>query len=296
MKTWFWAIGLGLFVVFLILYFSLNTAGVFTGPAASWTDYGEPPQGGALVKQPISFWTDLAFVIAGLAALVIVDTQKKPHAYLPMRSASPYSVGLGLIMVWMGPGSMLEHGLLLTNWGWADAASIHWFTIFVILYLLMRCVSLTIDVFAGPSHRSLQHGSARRVVEAIVFYVIYFAACALVGALTWDSVPRKDVSIGLMAATGVVYLLAMVPTWVRWAANDRVVWDFVPHFETPWHLIPVICTLVLFGTALVFLFTSAEGGSTAPGGHGVFHVCVASVAFCIFLTLFLEQDKASIRK
>ncbi len=195
-RPWRAVAGVTLAAVFLASYFAFAAAIGFGGPPASWAAYGEAPVGPP-VEQPICFWTDLAFVAAGVAALRRLDRTEAPGSR---------AVAFGFLLVWMGPASMFEHGTLRTTWGWFDATSIHWFSTFVAGWLLVRAV---------PRCRALLGPCLVAVWVAI-------------GAWTWRvEASREPVSLACLslvavslpaAATAGVRLAPRTWTWIAGAA------------------------------------------------------------------------------
>jgi hypothetical protein len=232
--------------LFLVAYFVVAATIGFHGPPATWAEYGEPPRG-APIQQPICFWTDLGFVLAGLLALRRLDVAARsstPPAN-PMSGPSAYSLAFGLIVVWMGPGSMLEHGTLTTTWGWFDAASIHWFALFVVGYLLLRA-------------------SPQTPRSATIFWVGLATACALLGVWTWHAEPvRMVVSRASLVLVGVALLASL-------SLGRRVGLHFT---RRAWGWFAGVA--LAFAAGFVFLATGAAGGPTAPWGHGAWHLCCA---------------------
>src|SRR5687768_8554118 len=84
--------------------------------------YCEAYQDG-LIKQPLSVWSDLAFMIAGMLILVLAS-KVRPDAPNPMAGSQPiYSLLLGLIVIYMGPASMVFHASMKAWAGWFDNTS-----------------------------------------------------------------------------------------------------------------------------------------------------------------------------
>ena len=250
MRRYTW-LGVGLASLSLAAYFGVALTVGFHGPAAHWVAYGEVPVAGP-VAQPISYWTDLGFILAGILVLRRLDA---PRGRGWMQRPSVYAVGLGLIIVWMGPASMLEHGTLMTNWGWCDASSIHWYGLWVIGYLLTR----GIGGLARPG----------------VFLIAQVAAWLGVGAYTWGHEEgRQRVTLIILTLT----ILAVPPS---------LIWPRRRFPPAAWAWFGAI--LATFGAAGVFLVGGAQGGWAAPWGHGVWHLLSAVAMYLSFRMLECDQ-------
>lgn len=256
--------GVLLAALFLAGYFAVAATIGFHGPAAAWVDYGEPPVGPP-VQQPICFWSNLAFVIAGVALLRGLDGADGKGSN-PMRGPSPYARALGLLTVWMGPASMLEHGTLTTTWGWFDAASIHWFALFVSGYLLLRAVPGAAE---SPRGRAMFWGG-----EA--------AAAAVLGVWTWHMEQvRMAASLVLLTAVGAAMLAALVlgpRVGLRFAAGA-------------WRWFAGVA--LAFAVGFACLVAGAAGGPAAPWGHGAWHVCCAVAMVCVGRLLAAEAPRTA---
>ena len=265
MKTWFWLAGLGLAAAFLIVYFSVACTVGFGPQNENWDAYGEVPVEGP-VKQPVSFWTDLGFVFAGLLALLWMDLTDREGAPNTMAYASSLSVPLGLLMVWMGPGSMLEHGTLNATWGWFDAASIHWYVLYVVGFVVLRWVPGADRSWAGRG---------------------IFWACAAAAALGIGIWTRLDGEASFPVSVGSLVVLTCV-------IGDSVGLERggVVGYVRPWDVWALPSAGVLLAVGIAFLLTSTRGSSIAHFGHGLWHLCVAGASFFVWLYLRSERSPA----
>lgn len=264
-----WALvsGLGMLALFFAVYFPIAPSGAYTGREEYWIAYGERPVAG-WIKQPACFWSALAFSISGLAVLLWLDlTAGSETPGSPMTGRTVFSVPLGLLTVWLGPGSMLEHGTLQQTWGWFDASSIHWYALYVIGYLILRWIPGGTGSWAGR----------------IVFWVAHAACCVLIGV--WgahDPTVLEPWSIGLLVGTGVLVLLTL-------CLQGPFGLDFEPWCA--WISFGVGMALTAFGVAVQKL--GYERGPADDWGHPVWHVCVGLVTFCIFLILRAERPRGT---
>lgn len=255
--------GLVLAGTFLAAYFLVAATVGFHGPPAEWIAYGEPPVGPP-VEQPLCFWTNLGFVAAGLWWLRRLD-RADPVPGAPMRGPSPHAKALGLLMVWMGPASMLEHGTLTTTWGFFDAASIHWFGLFVVGYLALRAV---------PGAAASRRGAA-------IFWAGEAAAIVGLGAWTWhkDQV-RMPASMLLLALAGASILAALLFGRRVGLRFERDAWRWLA------------CAAASFAVGAGLLVAGAAGGPAAPWGHGAWHLCCALAMTFVARLLAAEVPRA----
>lgn len=263
MNTMWVLAGLGLTGAFAAFYAIMSAAGGFGDRDSGWQEYCEAPRGRP-IEQPFSFWSDLSFVVAGLAILLWVDTTESGN---PAATATIYSVMLGLLTVWLGLGSMLEHGTLNSTWGWFDSSSIHWWALFVLVYVVFG--------WLVPPAQLLEPGVIAGASAAWLIPVI------LVGILTARNTSwRTPTSIVLMALLGVALVL------------DGV-------FENPparrWWFLLGAGFLLLFG--LLSLLGSRKGGFLCRDEaatqrsfqwHGMWHILTAATTFFVYVYLRLQ--------
>jgi hypothetical protein len=257
---WLFA-GLGLVGLFAIFYLVMSLANGFGEATEAWADYGERPRGRP-IQQPTCFWSDLGFVLVGLIVLFWIDMTPRGNV---MATASVYSVIFGMLSVWLGPGSMLEHGTLSRPWGWFDASSIHWWSLFTLLYLIAGWI-------LPPA----------RLLEPLVIGLVigsWLVVAALIGILTARlEYVRKGMSIGLMVALALALVVDGTHVFTNPPARQ---WGYI----------------VAAGIGLAFgigaLLVGERRGnaparvSGAHGGqwHGVWHVLTAVSVLFVFVYL-----------
>lgn len=270
--TFWWTAGAGLTLAFFLFYFIVGLTRGFGGRDEPWEEYCEHP-GTGLIKQPVCFWSNIAFILSGMAALLWIDfTPTAPRANL-MATATAYSVPLGLLTLWLGPGSMLEHGTLRRAWGWFDAASIHWYAFYVIQYIVFRWAFTAQEMMsAGP---------------IVFFLVVQAAAMTGLGFLT-HLVPasRMIATVILIALMG---LALVVPEITQAAAG----WPSGLRRQGFWLIGAAIFAVIGF----IALFGSRKGAFLCPAGaehntfrqfHGLWHLCMAATTF--FVTIYLRSE------
>jgi hypothetical protein len=263
MKTWYCLAGLGLAAAFLGIYFAVACTVGFGPQNESWDAYGEVPVAGP-VKQPVAFWTDLGFIAAGLLMLLWMDLSDGSTAPGAMSAATALSVPLGLLMVWMGPASMLEHGTLNATWGWFDASSIHWYALYVVGFVVLRWVP----------------GGDRSWAGRGIFWGAFTAAAVAIGVWTrLDGRASFPMSVTLLVLLVVALIVSVVLERTGTVGYVR-----------PWDLWTLPSAGVLLIAGIAFLLTSTRGSSIAHFGHGIWHLCVAGAA--LFVWLYLRSERA----
>lgn len=96
----------------------------------------------ALIKQPMNTWSNIGFVLAGLAMLWWIGRERatgRPSVLANrMTRTAFYPAAFGFMTVFMGPGSMFFHGSLKQWGGWLDSVSMYLFMSFILTYNLTR--------------------------------------------------------------------------------------------------------------------------------------------------------------
>jgi hypothetical protein len=102
-----------------------------------------------LVRQPANTWSDLGFVVVGLAIGAHAARHRRgPYAPNGMQAGGLYPALYAAIVVFMGPGSMFFHASL-TRWGGTlDVLSMYGFVGFWVVYAVARGWRLSRRAFA----------------------------------------------------------------------------------------------------------------------------------------------------
>ena len=115
-------------------------------PDASCPDgqpcFCEGYQTGDVIAQPESVWSDLAFMAAGLLILYLAFAPNNNPANPLVDPGSGLPLLLGLIVIFMGPASMLFHASIKSWGGWFDSMSIMLWMIFSLCYSATRLLRL----------------------------------------------------------------------------------------------------------------------------------------------------------
>lgn len=252
---------LGIGVVFLALslaaFFVLGAAG-WRGEPATCLDtehgfcYGERPRAGAMIQQPASTWSGLAYALVGLYILWRLGAGTSQASRHPMLRPSACAVGYGLIVVSLAPGAMFFHAAL-TRWSqWVDQASMHLMTGWLIAYAVTRGLRLGRAWFAGIFVALLLIASAAILMWTqlgpVVFAVagvVAFGCLAWLIAVSWDT-PKARGWLGLGSSAAVLG----VAFFFRWASEKegRPFYDpdTLLQGHAIWHVIGALAMLVIF--------------------------------------------------
>jgi len=101
------------------------------------------------IAQPHSVLADLGFMTAGLFVLYLFSAPRQgvpanpmidARSWNPFESGSWYPMGLGLLIIAMGPASMVYHATISEWGGWFDAMSIIVWMIFSLCYSVQQLI------------------------------------------------------------------------------------------------------------------------------------------------------------
>ena len=220
--------------------------------------------GARKVKQPINTWSDLGFVAAGLLVFFMIGMFRLSGAAAqnPLQTTSFYSVVYGLLVVYLGPGSMFYHASIKKWGGWLDNMSMVLWTAFLIVYVFARGI---------PMPESL---------AAIVFLVIVISS----GVIIWFvEGSGKFIFGGMVAIWGVLEIIILI---VQATGNDLM---GLHRTEPVWLLVAALS----FGLAIFIWLRSNDGQpwcfpNSWAQGHAAWHLLSAVSAFSIFLYLRSE--------
>lgn len=99
--------------------------------------YCEAPRGG-MAEQPANAWSNLGFVVVGLAVLADTARRRQRDSPARMEADRQYARLYGAVAIFLGLGSFAFHGSLKAWGGYVDVQSMHAFVAFVIVYDLAR--------------------------------------------------------------------------------------------------------------------------------------------------------------
>jgi len=217
------------------------------------------------IKQPIAVWSDLAFMAAGLAIVLIAGTGSAAPSNPMSDSGSAIPLVYALAVIFMGPGSMFFHASMKKWGGWCDNMSIiiwaafsfsytlarlfqHWFgwplwTLWILAGIIIGAAGLITAIWPG-THRWSQiiTGGAFFLVELVLMIAIWSG-----------SPPGFERSTGWFLAV----LGAFAAAFACWMPSGAV-WKAWCDHDSPvqghgfWHLLAAI------GTLLVYCYFASE--------------------------------------
>ncbi|MBZ0301692.1 MAG: ceramidase domain-containing protein [Anaerolineae bacterium] len=214
------------------------------------------------VKQPISVWSNLAFVASGLMIVLILGTRAAPA---PNPMADPTALiplAYALAVTFMGPGSMVFHASLKKWAGWFDNLSIILWAGLSLSYTVTR---LLMSWFGAPLE---------------LMWLLFGLIALIVGIVTFRSESsHRTTQIVVAGSWFLVELFVMIAAWL----------GYTPGFvrSTPWFLAVVASFAAAFACwlpsgAVARLWCDPD---SPIQGHGFWHVLAAIgtlLVYCYF--------------
>ena len=232
--------------------------------------YCEGYEPASWIQQPISTWSNLAFVAAGLLTVLIVGTRPAPAPNIMADRASVIPLVFGLLIIFMGPGSMYFHGSMKIWGGWFDNLSIFMWAALGLSYSVTRVLMVWFK-------------ASRHIVW--VFWLVISAAAGT--ALVLDPTAHRITQVAVVGAWVVIELLIMIAAWMGRPPGFRR--------STGW----AIATLVAF--VIAFAVWIPSGAITRSWcdplspiqGHGFWHLFAAIGALLSYCYLASETEIVS---
>lgn len=274
-STWGWVGGLFAIVLLLALYAAYmanwdippwlaNLGPVNLNDEDTHETHGEAIiLGNRKVRQPLSTWSDLGFILFGMMILLLLGYSpgppNNPMIAPSVNAVSGIAILYGLIVIFMGPGSMYYHASMRHWGGLLDNLSMYLWALFVLVYDLARVARFddwvfylifVLAVIAIFALRFFLPGSGTLIFGILVAGYIVFGLIVLYGQL--NGVVREQ---GWFWAGMISFALAML-FWIL--SNDKPV-------KVPW----------LTGESVI-------------QGHAVFHLLSALTTFFVFFYLRSE--------
>ena len=217
------------------------------------------------VRQPANTWSDLGFVLVGLAiGAHATRTRMGANARNRMRAGGLYPALYAAIVVFMGPGSMYFHASL-TRWGGSlDVLSMYFFITFWVVYALARGYDL----------------SRRRFVQ------LYIGLNAVIAIPQIAIGHASALVFGPLAFAGFVLELLLQPL-----GGPRPAWLPQPApIRTRW----VIAGWACFAAAFALWIPSRTGGPLCDPdsllqGHAAWHLLSAATTGCFYIYWCSEE-------
>jgi hypothetical protein len=251
----FTSIGLLIFLIFALLHWP----GENHFCVAMDHCYCETIQWDSMVRQPVNTWSNLLCVVVGLYILWEIDRYPKNARTNPMLSASFYSISFGILVIFIGIGSMFFHGGMVNYGGLIDNISMNTFVTFLICYNGTRLMP-------------------RSEKKWFLFYILINIGCGILSIL-------PDVGRNLFGYIVAIVIIFELSLW--WAAQHKKI-----GFSRNWWLL--ILSMVTFGLAFLSWTLSKTGAifcypESIWQGHGLWHFLVAIA--CYFIFRYLQSEK-----
>ena len=201
------------------------------------------------IRQPVNTWSNLAFVLAGLA---IAWRARRPRGWLP--EGRGLTTALAVVVTLLGPASMAMHATQSALGGRLDLLSIYLIASFAFAYALMRLARRGAAAFAAAFGISLV---ACEVVEDLGFHVpvvhtganLAFALL-LLGAVGMEAVlisrrdTLRDSRIGYAALTCLLVAFAVWNVWQTGSAWCRP--GSLVQGHGIWHALDALAAFLLY--------------------------------------------------
>ena len=201
-----------------------------------------------LIKQPANTMSNLAFVIAGLAAAFYLDLHWSQIAHARLLAAFPALIAL------LGPGSIAMHATQSSLGGRFDVGSMYLVAAFAAAYGMTRILRRGLPTLA-------------------VLFVILVVAAEVLGASDQPA-PLVDTAGNLAFAVLLLIAVALEAAIQRKPSHPMSWW---------WALVAVGAMVVAF---VIWSFSHSGGPLCDPGsllqGHAVWHVLCAVSAYGLF--------------
>lgn len=141
------------------------------------------------IKQPVSVWSDLAFMASGMFVFYLASRQAASGSNPLASSSSWLPFALGFIIIFMGPASMIYHASIKLWAGWFDNMSIVIWLAFCLWYSLMRLFRWS----------------------EVIFVIAYVLTLLVIGTINWIFPDiRTYWVLGLGVIWGVLELIVVI--------------------------------------------------------------------------------------
>ncbi len=270
--------GLGAVVVFIAVFLTAAAIG-WTGDVDVCTRLGTSPGVPDVcfceqfdlsqknrIQQPGNTWSNLFYVLSGLLILWRLGKDRKQGliAHNPMITPTLFSIGYGILVLFLGPASMLFHGSLTSWGGWVDLLSLILFGSFLLLYDITRALKLNKVIF-------------------VIFYLLITIPMAILIAVL-----PSDLLIGnwLFTILVILFFILDVILLIKPKSLQRKAWPW-------WWLALISIGIAFFG---FWLWSNTGGplcnlsGRDSPWqGHAVWHLLSAVTTYSLFLYFRTEK-------
>ncbi len=218
------------------------------------------------VQQPISMWSNLAFIAAGFMIVLILGTRPAPAPNMMADRSAFIPLAYVLVLMLMGPGSMFFHGSMKIWGGWFDNMTIIFWAGLGLSYTVTRLLM----VWFGASKN--------------ILWLIWLLICLVVGVVTaLDETASRTTQIVVAGLWFIVELLVMIAAWL----------GHPPGFQrgTGWFVAMIVAFVFAFGVwipsgAVVRVWCDPL---SPIQGHGFWHLFAAIGGLLAYCYLASEE-------
>ncbi len=242
----------------------------------------------SFIRQPVSTWSNLSAVFLGVLLLWGLGTgiRSSDDAGIPNPMAAPTkrSIGYGLVLIFMGPGSMLLHVSLTKYGGWGDNLSMNFFITYALLHNLFRVFKWSDDNW---------------------FFAVWAMINVTLGVLVFpDVIPGAGIGklvFGIHVSLVILLELALschhwplIGVFRKYTSHIRRPLGFVAFERTGVRFTWFFGGLMCFGGAFLIWNLSGDGAplcdpETLLQGHGLWHVLSYASIVCFFMHFRAEN-------
>lgn len=243
---------------------------------------------GGFIQQPISTWTSLAWIVSGLAMLIVTSLRTSERQKSAVRDppvldlASGVPLAYAMVVIFMGPGAMYLHASMKQWGGVLDWFSVTLWGIFAALYGIWRSIRQLRWARNGRLDDAVDNLEWPRWVFMVAASVLGIASL-VIGIVGAGEGWKEAWRIPWLATMGVM----LVVFWIAVAARRGH--NYLP--TGIWTLIAA-CT-----AGLAFAAWGTSGGlevdqadppmwcamDRAGQGHGVWHIFSALLTYMLFM-------------
>lgn len=251
-------IGFSFLAVALTVFFILGALKWIPSSPNEKNLYCEAIRANNMIKQPVNTWTNLSYVIVGIAIMLYIDlasvTEGEAVPNL-ISTVGVYSILYGCCVIWLGPGSMLLHASQKVWAGWLDNISMNMFVSFIFVYDLTVLLNMDIEFFL-PVYI---------VLNVILAVVLWFWGETHLGKWMFGII------IGAFLITDIVHMIL---------ENNR---------QLAWFFTGLGTFVVAF---VIWILSKTDGKLCKPNsiwqGHGAWHILTSITTLMLFFYLRSE--------
>ena len=218
------------------------------------------------IKQPISVWTDLAFMVSGLAIglrLALCSGSDKDR--MPMQGWGIVSLMYVLTVIYMGPGSMYYHASLKDWAGWSDWFSIINWAAFGLAFTCWRMLRKQVGNNQWP------------------FWLIWVAVAVITGAIGLYEPAREAIRFVIIPLWVISELVFLIWQAVAKAKKEENPFGVVRN-KWGWFLAAVLAFIFAFAVWIPSggVFRAWCNADSWFQGHGCWHILAALGTYFVY--------------